>query len=132
MPHPAAPEPSQPFEPAGPREPTAPREPTEPETVPATCGHTHLFPGARCRLQGLHDPHAFAAAPWPVGVDLRFSDGVIVDAELRAGGEADPVLTVPSYTTGAGTRINERAWLVREFTLTGTEVELTTGTHASP
>ncbi|MEU8957234.1 hypothetical protein AB0C93_23360 [Streptomyces sp. NPDC048518] len=121
MPHPDAPGPTEPSE----------RE-TVPTTVAATCGHTHLFPGARCRLQGLSDPQAFAAAPWPVGVDLRFSDGVIVDADLRAGGETDPVLAVPSYTTGAGTRIGERAWLVREFTPVGAEVELTTGNHASP
>ncbi|CAM5281053.1 Putative multidrug resistance protein MdtD [Streptomyces microflavus] len=34
-------------------------------TYVALCSHTHLFPGARCRLQGLPDPTAFAAAPSP-------------------------------------------------------------------
>ncbi|MFF1379746.1 hypothetical protein [Streptomyces sp. NPDC058308] len=109
--------------------PQPPADPAEPDTVPALCGHTHLFPGARCRLQGLSDPRAFALAPRSVGVDLRFSDAVFVDAELHTGDPAGPVLTVPAHTTAAGTRIDERAWLVREFTPEGAEVELTIGSR---
>ncbi|MGA4845138.1 hypothetical protein ACOBQB_02195 [Streptomyces sp. G5(2025)] len=103
---------------------------TDANTFPALCTHTHLFPGARCRLQGLPDPHAFAADPWSIGVDLRFSDDAVADAELRTGGPQGPVLTVPPHTTGAGTRIGERAWLVREFTRVGDEVEVKIGGHA--
>ncbi|WP_435972157.1 hypothetical protein [Streptomyces sp. Qhu_M48] len=101
--------------------------PTEPETFLAVCSHTHLFPGARCRLQGLPDPQAFAARPQPVEVILRFSDAVTTDAEVRTDGAADAVLAVPAYTTGAGTPIDGRVWLVREFVRRGDEVELTIG-----
>ncbi|MET9255416.1 hypothetical protein [Streptomyces sp. NPDC003717] len=100
------------------------------ETFPALCGHSHLFPGARCRLQNLRDPGAFAAAPWPVEVDLRFSDGVVVDAVLASAGPGDDapaVLTVPAYSTAAGTAIDGRTWLVREAVRVGSEVELTMG-----
>ncbi|MBB5940339.1 hypothetical protein [Streptomyces zagrosensis] len=103
---------------------------TEGETFPAVCGHTHLFPGARCRLQGLPDPRAFAADPWPIGVDLRFSDVVGAEAELRTDDLAGPVLAVPAYTTGAGTKIEGRTWLVRGVALEGDEVELTIGSRA--
>ncbi|MEU6174085.1 hypothetical protein ABZ832_19455 [Streptantibioticus parmotrematis] len=103
----------------------------EADTCPAVCGHTHLFPGARCRVQGLSDPRAFAADPWPVELDLRFSDGVVADARLRTGGSEGAVLVVPPYTTGAGTLIDARAWTVREFAGAGDEVELIIGRHAS-
>ncbi|MEU9418009.1 hypothetical protein [Streptomyces sp. NPDC051000] len=104
--------------------------PNEADTFLAVCGHTHLFPGARCRLQGLSDPRAFAAQPWPVEVELRFSDDVVTEARLRTGEGAGPVLAVPAYTTGAGASIGSRTWLVREFARTGDEVELTVGGHA--
>ncbi|ALC28443.1 hypothetical protein [Streptomyces sp. CFMR 7] len=114
--------------------PQPPTEPTEPndETSAflATCGHTHLFPGARCRLQGLSGPAAFAAAPHPVDLYLRFSDGAATDAKLHTEDPPGPLLTVPAYTTGAGTAIDARTWTVREFTATGEgEVELTIGTR---
>ncbi|MBT2443968.1 hypothetical protein J7E93_28525 [Streptomyces sp. ISL-36] len=105
--------------------------PTQADTFPAVCGSTHLFPGARCRLQGLPDPRAFIADPWPIGVDLHFSDAVAADAELRNDDPTGLVLAVPAYTTGAGTRIDERTWLIREFTRAGDEVELTIGSRAS-
>ncbi|MBM7168748.1 hypothetical protein JQK87_10060 [Streptomyces sp. G44] len=104
--------------------------PSEAHTFPALCAHTHLFPGARCRLQGLPDPHAFTARPWSIGVDLRFADDAVAEAELRTDGPRGPVLVVPPYTTGAGTRIGERAWLIREFTRVGREVEVRLGGHA--
>ncbi|MGW7314501.1 hypothetical protein [Streptomyces sp. NPDC054865] len=101
--------------------------PAEEAAFLAVCGHTHLFPGARCRIQGLVDPHAFAAGPWPIEVELRFSDDVVTEAELRTGDPAGPVLAVPAYTTGAGTAVAGRTWPIRECVRTGDAVELTLG-----
>ncbi|MFJ7061470.1 hypothetical protein ACIQVA_27735 [Streptomyces microflavus] len=112
-----------------------PQPPTEPDNAPtflALCSHTHLFPGARCRLQGLPEPTAFAAAPQPIDIYLRFSDGAATDAELRTDDPTGPALTVPAYTTGAGTAIDARTWTVRACTATGEEVELTIGTLGTP
>ncbi|WP_432009616.1 hypothetical protein [Streptomyces bacillaris] len=112
-----------------------PQPPTEPNDDDASaflavCGHTHLFHGARCRVQGLPAPTAFAATPHPVDLYLRFSDGAATDAELHTEDPPGPLLTVPAYTTGAGTVIDARTWTVREFTATGEdEVELTIGTR---
>ncbi|MER7717596.1 hypothetical protein ABTX99_11700 [Streptomyces flaveolus] len=102
----------------------------EPGTFLAVCGHTHLFPGARCRIQGLPDPHAFAAAPSRTDLVLRFADDVATEAELRADDPAGPLLAVPAYTTGAGTPIDGHRWLVREFVRARDEVELTIGGRA--
>ncbi|WP_405642315.1 hypothetical protein [Streptomyces uncialis] len=99
----------------------------QPDTFLAVCGDTHLYPGARCRLQGLPDPQTFADRPRPVDVLLRFSDSVTTDAELRTDGPAGAVLAVPAYTTGAGTQMEGRTWLVRGFVRMGDEVELTIG-----
>lgn len=107
--------------------PSSPTGPAEADTYMAVCGHTHLFPGARCRVQGLPDPHAFAGAPAPIEVDLRFSDAVIAEARLSTEHPAGPVLAVPAYTTGAGTSIGGRTWVVRALTPIGDEVELTIG-----
>ncbi|MEU3060690.1 hypothetical protein AB0P12_27105 [Streptomyces subrutilus] len=115
--------------------PPSSSDPTRPDAFPAVCGHTHLYPGARCRLQGLPDPGAFAEHPRPVDLELRFSDDVVTEAELRTGGPgvgALAVLGVGAYTTGAGTPIGGRTWLVREFARTGDEVELAIGGHAAP
>ncbi|QEU77558.1 hypothetical protein [Streptomyces subrutilus] len=108
----------------------SPACPTGSDAFLAVCGHTHLFPGARCRLRGLPDPHAFARAPRPVELELRFSDDVVAEARLRTEDRTGAVLAVPAYTTGAGTSIGSRTWLVREFARTGDEVELTIGGHA--
>ncbi|MFI8878952.1 hypothetical protein [Streptomyces sp. NPDC055243] len=104
--------------------------PTEANTFLAVCGHTHLFPGAHCRLLGLSDPTAFAAEPWPIDVELRLSDDVVTEAQLRAD-SMGPVLTVSAYTTGAGTPIGGRTWLIREFAQSGDDIEVTIGGHAS-
>ncbi|MFB4419746.1 hypothetical protein C5F59_001465 [Streptomyces sp. QL37] len=104
--------------------------PAEADTYLAVCGHTHLFPGARCRVGGLPDRQAFVEAPWPIDLDLRFSDDVVTEVELRIEDPADPVLTVPAYTTGAGTPVDGRRWLIRKFDRTGDEVELTIGSAA--
>ncbi|MEW2068554.1 hypothetical protein [Streptomyces sp. NPDC007346] len=106
-------------------------EPDGATTFLAVGSHTHLFPGARCRIQGLPNPHTFAAAPHPLDLYLRFSDGAATDAELRTADPAGPVLHVPAYTTGAGTAIDARTWIVRKFTGTGEEVELTIGANSS-
>lgn len=102
------------------------------DTFLAVCSRTHLFPGARCRVRGLPDASAFAADPWPVELRLRLSDDVVTEAELRTEDGPGPVLAVPAYTTGAGTAIDPRTWLIREFSRAGDDVELTIGGHAEP
>ncbi|WP_433401313.1 hypothetical protein [Streptomyces sp. CA-146814] len=99
-------------------------DPNDTTTFLAICSHTHLFPGARCHLQGLPDPTTFAAAPHPLDLYLRFPDGAATDAELHTD---PPALSVPAYTTGAGTAIAAHTWTVRDITATGAEVELTIG-----
>lgn len=80
----------------------------------ATTGYSHLFPGARLALDsgdvGLGE------------LDLRFSDGVEVTAELLelTGGEL--ALAVPAFVTAAGTRIGPRVWLVRKAGADGSQV----------
>lgn len=103
--------------------------PDETGTFLAVCSHTHLFPGAGCRLQALPDPDAFAAGSQPVELELRFSDDVVTEAELRTEGPASHVLAVRAYTTGAGTHIDGRTWQVREIRRIGKDVELTVGGH---
>ncbi|MFJ9640974.1 hypothetical protein [Streptomyces sp. NPDC101178] len=104
-------------------------DPNDATTFLAICSHTHLFPGARCHLQDLPDPTAFATAPHRLDLYLRFPDGAATDAELHT---EPPVLNVPAYTTGAGTAIAAHTWTVREFTATASgEVELTIGAKSS-
>ncbi|MFF8574113.1 hypothetical protein ACF06L_23150 [Streptomyces sp. NPDC015408] len=107
--------------------PPSPTGPADADTYVAVCDHTHLFPGARCRVQGLPDPRAFTARPASIDVDVRFSDGVIADARLSTDGPADPALIVAAYTTGAGTSIGGRGWVVRGTAVVGAEVELILG-----
>lgn len=109
----------------------SPSGPADADTFPAVCDHTHLFPGARPRVQQMPDPAAFAADPWPIDVDLRLSDGVVIDAQLRTAHPAGAVLVVPAHTTGAGTSIDSRTWTIREMNQGGEEVELTIGSLAS-
>ncbi|MFJ4716416.1 hypothetical protein [Streptomyces sp. NPDC088785] len=90
----------------------------------AVCGHTHLFRGARCRIRGLADPGAFAAAPRPADLLLRFADDVVVEAELRTDGPTGAELAVAGYTTAAGTSVDGRSWTVRAVDRTGDDVEL--------
>lgn len=101
-----------------------------PKAYLALCTHTHLFPGARCRLQGLPHPEAFAATPEPIDVYLRFSDGTATAAELAPDAPTGPSLTVAAYTTAAGTPVDDSTWTVKGFTPKQTEVELTIGTPA--
>ncbi|GHB35395.1 hypothetical protein GCM10010331_23430 [Streptomyces xanthochromogenes] len=106
-------------------------EPAGAQAFLAVCGNTHLFPGARCRVQGLSDPTAFAADPRPVELELRLSDDVVTEAELHPSRPVGPVLTVSAYTTGAGTTIEARTWLIREFARRGDDIELTIGGRAA-
>ncbi|MEU2071592.1 hypothetical protein [Streptomyces anulatus] len=93
-----------------------------PKAYLALCAHTHLFPGARCRLQGLPHPSAFAAAPEPIDVYLRFSDGTAPAAELHTDAPTGPTLTVAAYTTAAGTPVDDSTWTVKELTQKEDEV----------
>ncbi|MDX3606546.1 MULTISPECIES: hypothetical protein [Streptomyces] len=94
----------------------------------ALCTHTHLFPGARCRLQDLPHPAAFATAPEPIEVYLSFSDGTATAAALHTGSPAGPTLAVAAYTTAAGTPIDDSAWAVKGIAQKEDDVELTIGT----
>ncbi|MFF2225905.1 hypothetical protein ACFVV7_21610 [Streptomyces globisporus] len=100
---------------------------TAPDAYLALCTHTHLFPGARCRIQGLPRPAAFAAAPEPIEVHLRFSDGTATAAELHTEPPTGPTLTVAAYTTTAGTPIADSTWAVKGVAPNEDEVELTIG-----
>ncbi|RAJ33267.1 hypothetical protein K353_05663 [Kitasatospora sp. SolWspMP-SS2h] len=109
------------------------------ETFPALCAHTHLFPGARLRVQGLPDPAALAAALGPpdADLDLRFADGSAAEGRLRAAGPdgaetaatgpAVAELAVAGYTTAAGTRLDARTWEVRASVAADGALELTVG-----
>ncbi|MDT0266470.1 hypothetical protein RM844_09185 [Streptomyces sp. DSM 44915] len=95
---------------------------------PAVCGFSHLFRGARVRVQGLPDPAGYVAAPAPVSLELLFSDGVTLLAEVLVDAGGAALLAVPAYTTEAGAAIAERRWPVREFAVVGepvADVELT-------
>ncbi|OCC11581.1 hypothetical protein [Streptomyces sp. PTY087I2] len=98
-----------------------------PKAYLALCTHTHLFPGARCRLQGLPHPAAFAATPEPIEAHLRFSDGTATAAELHTESPTGPTLTVAAYTTAAGTPIDDSTWAVKGIAQKEDEVELTIG-----
>ncbi|WP_282205172.1 hypothetical protein [Kitasatospora fiedleri] len=110
------------------------------ETFPALCAHTHLFPGARLRVQGLPGPAAAAAAPGPLDaelpldldLDLRFADGSAAEGRLRAAGPAGAgptvaELAVAGYATAAGTRLDARTWEVRASVAADGGLELTVG-----
>ncbi|MFH8886437.1 hypothetical protein [Streptomyces californicus] len=107
--------------------PPAPPPQNPPPAYQALCSHTHLFPGARCRLQGLPHPEAFATTPEPIDIHLLFSDGTAAPADLRT---APASLTVAAHTTAAGTPLDESAWAVKGFTLEQDEVEMTIGARA--
>ncbi|WP_062213523.1 hypothetical protein [Streptomyces sp. NBRC 109706] len=81
----------------------------------ALCPHTHLFRGGRLRIRELPDPAGYAAAPRPLDLVLRMSDGTAVDAELLFSATGDAMLAVTAHTTAAGTALPERNWSVREF-----------------
>ncbi|MGE6735862.1 hypothetical protein, partial [Streptomyces sp. NPDC059900] len=90
----------------------------------------HLFPGAQCRIRGLADADAFAAAPWTIELALRFGDDVVTPADLCAQTPAGSVLKVAAYTTAAGTSITERSWQIRDLDPTGGAVVLVLGGSA--
>lgn len=100
------------------------------DAVLAVCGHTHLFPGARCRIQGLSDPRAFAQDPQSIELELRLSGDAGTQAELLTVDPSRPALSVSGYVTGAGTPVDARTWLIRELVRTGDDVDLTIGGQA--
>lgn len=109
------------------RPPEAPPPDGRGRPYPADCDHTHLFPGARVRVNGLLDPEGFAAVPLPLELALRFSDASFTDAELLLAPADAPTLTVAAYTTDAGTELPDRTWLVREFRVVDGQVEVVLG-----
>ncbi|WP_372499359.1 hypothetical protein [Streptomyces lichenis] len=64
-------------------------------------------------------------------MDLRFSDGVVTDTELRVPEPDGAQLAVPAYTTAAGTSVDARIWTVRELRPLDGEVELRIGGRAA-
>lgn len=88
-----------------------------PNTLPSGDGvvlrasHSHLFPGARLSGPAVVDAADSAETP----VLVVFADGAVTDAVV-SGGEAEgrSILTVASYSTTAGTAIDERAWIIEE------------------
>lgn len=96
----------------------------------ARCSHTHLFPGARVLVEGVPDPAAFAVAPHPLTLALRFTDGVLTEADLVTDGAAGTVLAVPAHTTDAGTAIPDHRWSVPYAAAEGDALRLTIGRHA--
>ncbi|MBR8744356.1 hypothetical protein [Nocardiopsis sp. MG754419] len=84
----------------------------EPATgATAHVGYSHLFPGARMRVEAESGHGAIHHTPEEFGVE--FSDGARSSARLlREDGESPPVLVVAGYTTARGTRVDERVWTV--------------------
>lgn len=84
----------------------------------ATASHSHLFPGARIRLDTAGLPHGSAGRLGPLAFRLSFSDGTGSMAEIivadPADGEDEPLLAVvvAEYKTAAGALISEKTWPV--------------------
>jgi hypothetical protein len=84
----------------------------------ATAAHSHLFPGARIRLDTSGLPHGYTGQLGPLAFRLSFADGSGSMAELivadPADGEDEPLLAVvvAEYKTAAGALIPEKTWPV--------------------
>ncbi|MEV0588303.1 hypothetical protein [Nonomuraea sp. NPDC050310] len=89
------------------------------EPHPAWAEHTHLFPGAQVRVDGLTEPE-------PAALHLRLSDGTEVEAELLTGPHG-ALVEVAGYTSAAGTRLPARGWPVRSWERAGDGVVLRLG-----
>lgn len=74
-----------------------------------TVSYSHLFRGVRLR-----GPAAVALPVRASGVDLMFSDGVELEAELVELDDAALALAVPAYETATGHRIKAALWSVAE------------------
>lgn len=103
--------------------PAAP-DPADRGPYPAVCDHTHLFRGARVRVQGLADPAGYAARPLPLDLELVFSDGVVLTVEVLVSDGSGAALAVPAHTTEAGASLPERTWPIRGFDVRRSDVEL--------
>ncbi|MED7924387.1 hypothetical protein SMD20_09100 [Nonomuraea sp. LP-02] len=77
--------------------------------IEASTAWTHLFPGAAVVLPGPDELR-------PVGLVINFADGARAQAEVllpAGGGAAGALLSVTAHTTGAGTALPARMWLIR-------------------
>lgn len=85
--------------------------PSSDDGVVLRASRSHLFPGARLSGPAIADTTDAAETP----VLVVFADGAVADA-VASGGEAEgrSILTVASYSTTAGTAIDQRAWIIEE------------------
>ncbi|UWF77414.1 MULTISPECIES: hypothetical protein [Microbacterium] len=74
--------------------------------LPAHATNTHLYRGARL----LTSIPASELAAGPRELTIVFHDGVEIPAELLQNEHGDLALEVPSYRTGAGTRVAMTLW----------------------
>lgn len=74
-----------------------------------TVSYSHLFRGVRLR-----GPAAVALPVRASGVDLMFSDGVELEAELVELDNAALALAVPAYETATGHQIKAALWSIVE------------------
>lgn len=82
--------------------------------------HSHLFPGARIRVEGLDAPAAHLDTPQPLSFVVRFADDEEAAAEVLVPGDGRPdstVLAVEAHTTRAGTALPAQSWMIKEYLL---------------
>lgn len=72
--------------------------------------NTHLFRGARLRLE---QRKPFERLPSMAHV--RFSDGVVVEADVSRAPDNALILELAAYRTAAGTSIAAKGWSVARF-----------------
>ncbi|MGP3776028.1 hypothetical protein ACTWJ8_34900 [Streptomyces sp. SDT5-1] len=96
----------------------------------AQVDHSHLFPGARVRVEGLEAPSAQLDDPQPLTFVVHFADGEEAAAELLVPGDGDPgssVLAVEAHTSRAGTELPAQSWMIKEYLLDGGALVLRLG-----
>jgi hypothetical protein len=75
-----------------------------------TVSHSHLFRGIRLRA-----PLAEVTCPLTASiVDLMFSDGVELEAELVVQGDTALTLAVPAYETATGHHVAAAMWPISD------------------
>ena len=92
--------------------------------------HSHLFPGARVRIEGFDDPAAQVDIPQPHIFALHFADCEEAAAELLVPEDGDPgssVLAVEAHTSRAGTELPAQSWTIKEYLLDGGALVLRLG-----
>ncbi|MFI5664654.1 hypothetical protein [Streptomyces sp. NPDC051684] len=96
----------------------------------AHTGHSHLFPGARIRVEGLDAPTAHVDTPQPLTFVVQFADGEEAAAEVLVPGDGRPdstVLAVEAHTSRAGTDLPAQSWMIKEYLLDGDALVLRLG-----